>query len=150
MQSTFATRTSRRAGMFSGCVLAALCLLATGAGADDPSPAGNPYDIEWNTIDGGGDMSSNGLLVLEGTIGQHDAGVELQGSGFSLVGGYWPLVGAHLCLADINQDGTLDFFDYLDFVAAFSESDPPADFNYDGNIDFFDYLDFVAAFSNGC
>ncbi|MBU6414423.1 MAG: hypothetical protein KGS45_13245 [Planctomycetes bacterium] len=123
---------------------------AAAAHADDPSPTGNPYDIDWNTIDGGGDMSSNGPLVLEGTIGQHDAGVEMQGAGFSLVGGYWPLDGADLCLADINQDGTLDFFDYLDFVAAFSEQLPPADFNYDGNIDFFDYLDFVAAFSNGC
>jgi hypothetical protein len=44
----------------------------------------------------------------------------------------------------------LDFFDYLDFVAAFSANDPSADFNGDGVIDFFDYLDFVAAFAEGC
>jgi hypothetical protein len=115
-----------------------------------PDPAGTPYDIDWFTIDSGGDSSSAGPLVLEGTIGQHDAGAEIQGAGYSLIGGYWPLGGADLCLADINQDGALDFFDYLDFVAAFSEGLPPADFNYDGNIDFFDYLDFVASFSNGC
>ena len=52
--------------------------------------------------------------------------------------------------ADFNQDGTIDFFDYLDFVDAFSSSDPTADFNKDGVIDFFDYLDFVDAFSTGC
>jgi endonuclease/exonuclease/phosphatase family metal-dependent hydrolase len=52
--------------------------------------------------------------------------------------------------ADFNADGTIDFFDYLDFVAAFSNDDPAADFNVDGSIDFFDYLDFVAAFSQGC
>ncbi len=54
------------------------------------------------------------------------------------------------CVADFNGDGTLDFFDYLDFVAAFSVSGFSADFNGDGVIDFFDYLDFVAAFSTGC
>lgn len=54
------------------------------------------------------------------------------------------------CFADFNADGTADFFDYLDFVAAFSTNAPGADFNADTSIDFFDYLDFVAAFSVGC
>lgn len=54
------------------------------------------------------------------------------------------------CPADFNQDGDLDFFDYLDFVGAFSTATPSADFNADTNIDFFDYLDFVGAFSTGC
>jgi len=57
---------------------------------------------------------------------------------------------SNLCAADFNGDGEVDFFDYLDFVAAFSEGHPSADFNGDGEIDFFDYLDFVAAFSQGC
>ncbi len=52
--------------------------------------------------------------------------------------------------ADFNADGSIDFFDYLDFVAAFSNGDAGADFNADTSIDFFDYLDFVAAFSQGC
>lgn len=54
------------------------------------------------------------------------------------------------CAADFNGDGTLDFFDYLDFVAGFSSNSATADFNADTVIDFFDYLDFVAAFSTGC
>ncbi len=54
------------------------------------------------------------------------------------------------CPADFNSDGGTDFFDYLDFVDAFSANDPAADFNQDGGIDFFDYLDFVDAFSAGC
>ncbi len=54
------------------------------------------------------------------------------------------------CPADFNVDCTLDFFDYLDFVAAFSGNAPNADFNADTVIDFFDYLDFVAAFSASC
>lgn len=54
------------------------------------------------------------------------------------------------CAADFNSDTVVDFFDYLDFVAAFSSNSASADFNADTTIDFFDYLDFVAAFSNGC
>jgi hypothetical protein len=54
------------------------------------------------------------------------------------------------CQADFNGDTSVDFFDYLDFVAAFSSNNPSADFNGDTNIDFFDYLDFVASFSSGC
>ena len=52
--------------------------------------------------------------------------------------------------ADFNGDGSVDFFDYLDFVDAFSSGLPAADFNADGAIDFFDYLDFVDVFSSGC
>lgn len=54
------------------------------------------------------------------------------------------------CAADFNADGTLDFFDYLDFVAAFADGLSIADFNHDSVVDFFDYLDFVQAFSGGC
>ncbi|MBU6412948.1 MAG: VCBS repeat-containing protein [Planctomycetes bacterium] len=54
------------------------------------------------------------------------------------------------CTVDVNVDHVVDFFDYLDFVAAFSANSPIADFNHDGTIDFFDYLDFVATFSQGC
>ncbi len=83
----------------------------------------------------------------------------VQGENYLIrVGGYGGWTGsgnlnislAPACAADFNQDGTVDFFDYLDFVAAFSSADPLADFNLDQTIDFFDYLDFVAAFSMGC
>jgi hypothetical protein len=54
------------------------------------------------------------------------------------------------CPADFNRDAATDFFDYLDFVDAFSAGLGEADFNRDLSIDFFDYLDFVDAFSAGC
>jgi hypothetical protein len=54
------------------------------------------------------------------------------------------------CGADFNNDGVIDFFDYLDFVSEFAASGPMADYNADTVIDFFDYLDFVAAFSSDC
>jgi hypothetical protein len=55
-----------------------------------------------------------------------------------------------VCAADIGADCQTDFFDYLDFVAAFDAGDPAADFNGDNQVDFFDYLDFAAAFDAGC
>jgi hypothetical protein len=54
------------------------------------------------------------------------------------------------CPADFNDNGQVDFFDYLDFVQAFADEDPRADINGNGTIDFFDYLDFVEAFDSGC
>ncbi len=51
--------------------------------------------------------------------------------------------------ADVNTDGVVDFFDYLDFVSVFAAQTPEADFNADGVVDFFDYLDFVGVFSDG-
>ncbi len=54
------------------------------------------------------------------------------------------------CPGDFNCDGSADFFDYLDFVDAYSANWPNADFNGDDSVDFFDYLDFVDAYSAGC
>lgn len=55
-----------------------------------------------------------------------------------------------VCAADFDCDGDITFFDYLDFVDAFSFQATTSDFNHDGGIDFFDYLDFADAFSIGC
>ena len=57
---------------------------------------------------------------------------------------------SRICAADFNGDSIVDFFDYLDFVAAFADGTPASDFNSDGIVDFFDYLDFVQAFTTGC
>ena len=46
--------------------------------------------------------------------------------------------------------GTLDFFDVLAFLGAFSNNDLAADMNSDDVLDFFDVLSFLTAFSEGC
>ncbi len=55
-----------------------------------------------------------------------------------------------LCIADFDQDGSLDFFDYDAFVGAFELGTEAADFNHDGSVDFFDYDHFVGTFESGC
>jgi glucose/arabinose dehydrogenase len=87
-------------------------------------------------VKGLGCDSDNEMYVLTSTVlGPTGAG-----------GSVWRLD----CPADFNGDGTNDFFDYLDFVAAFDAQLPSSDYNLNGTIDFFDYLDFASAFEAGC
>jgi hypothetical protein len=51
--------------------------------------SGGPYDLNWNTIDGGGStVSTAGDFTLGGTIGQPDAGAVSDGR-FTVSGGFW-------------------------------------------------------------
>ncbi|MDX2147049.1 MAG: GC-type dockerin domain-anchored protein [Planctomycetota bacterium] len=54
------------------------------------------------------------------------------------------------CQADVDENGSVDFFDYLAFTEAFDANDPAADLTGDGQIDFFDFLEFSTAFARGC
>lgn len=54
------------------------------------------------------------------------------------------------CLADMNCDDFIDFFDYDTFVTLYQAGDFRADANLDGFIDFFDYLEFTGAYEGGC
>ncbi len=54
------------------------------------------------------------------------------------------------CQADINGDGSLDFFDVSAFIAAFNANDPIADMNDDGVFNFFDISAFVVMYQAGC
>jgi len=49
------------------------------------------YSIDWYKVSGGGGTSTGGVYSISGTIGQHDAGGPMTGSGYSLVGGFWSL-----------------------------------------------------------
>jgi hypothetical protein len=53
------------------------------------------------------------------------------------------------CRADINYDGVIDLFDYLDYIALFAANDPGARYNTDLVLDLFDYLDFVSDYAAG-
>ena len=134
-------------------VLLMLALASPAALADD-------FDVDWYTVDGGGDMwTTGGDFELSGTIGQPDAGAVMAGGDFELTGGFWP--GAPVFqLGDLNCDGTLDAFDIDPFVLALT--DPVgyaaawpdcninnADINGDAVIDAFDIDPFVALLTGG-
>lgn len=52
------------------------------------------YTIDWYKIAGGGGMSTSGQYVINGTIGQQDAGGPLTGGNYSVTGGFWSLIAA--------------------------------------------------------
>ena len=104
-----------------------------------------------------GDVNSNGdiheqlPLDLDRRARRFDVpGVPDTGIGFPVVDRGCYETQPPFCPADFNADGQVDFFDYLDFVRAYSQGSPAADFNGDGQIDFFDYLDFIQAYSEAC
>ena len=55
-----------------------------------------------------------------------------------------------VCLADLNGDGMLNFFDVSAFLSAFNAMNPIADFTGDGQLNFFDVSAFLSAFNAGC
>jgi len=109
-----------------------------------------PFDISWYTIDSGGGYCSEANFELEGTIGQHDAGVPMSAGNFTLVGGFWTdgsTVPVEICpdtatrtagntssgsSADIcDEDSAIWTVQSTTFVAAFSP--PPVAITFEGN-----------------
>ncbi len=52
------------------------------------------YSIDWFKVAGGGGASTNGQYSINGSIGQHDAGVPMTGGTYSITGGFWSLLAA--------------------------------------------------------
>ena len=54
------------------------------------------------------------------------------------------------CRADLDGDGDLSIFDFLEFQNLFDAGDPTADFDGDGELTIFDFLAFQNEFDAGC
>ncbi|MEQ8318374.1 MAG: GC-type dockerin domain-anchored protein [Phycisphaerales bacterium] len=61
-----------------------------------------------------------------------------------------PAVGEEDCRADLDLDGELTIFDFLEFQNLFSSGSTWADFDYDGELTIFDFLAFQNDFAAGC
>lgn len=55
-----------------------------------------------------------------------------------------------VCRADLDGDGELTFFDFLEFQSLYAAGDLRADFTGDGSLDFFDFLEFQDEYAAGC
>ncbi len=110
---------------------------------------GPNLDLTWNTIDGGGGLSSGGGFELRGTIGQPDAGA-MTGAGVSLAGGFWAAGGPPLCYPDCNGVGGLTIADFGCFQTKFVAGDPYADCNGLGGLTIADFGCFQTKFVAGC
>ncbi len=105
------------------------------------------FEIEWYTVDGGGEMrSSGGDFELSGTIGQPDTD-EMSGGPYTWDGGIWA-VPPCWCMSDMNNDGLRNGRDVEDFIRcmfATGSNCACADVEPGGYLD----MDDVAEFVNG-
>ena len=117
-----------------------------------------PYDLSWNTIDGGGATSTGGGYELSGTIGQADAGGHAGGA-FDLIGGFW-VVALPVCTSfapvDFDTDCDVDaddfaVFESCDLGPAVPHSGTPtcqmADLDDDNDVDGDDFGVFQGCYS---
>ncbi len=54
------------------------------------------------------------------------------------------------CIADLNNDGELDFLDISIFIFGYTKDDPGADLTGDGEVDFLDVSLFINSYTTGC
>lgn len=133
--------TNKRLGFFG--IL--MCLMS-------PITIASDYQITWFDISSvGSETQAIGGYAINGTIGQFAPGPTGSTAGYAINGGFWPGIGTvPNCLADLNGDGELDFFDVSAFLVGFADMEPVADFNNDGQFNFFDVSAFLVAFKDGC
>lgn len=121
MKSHYVTFTQR---WIRGLLSVALAVLLAATVAADP------FELEWRTVDGGGQMfSTGGAYSLGGTIGQHDASSfssPMSGGAYSLVGGFWPgaVTATCGCPGNTNGDSVKDGRDIQKFVACVLATGP--------------------------
>ncbi len=144
---------------FGGSVAISGTMAILGANGDDNGPAsGTAYLFDTTTgqqlfkllpSDGaagdlfGESVAISGNTVIVGAIWDDDNG-ESSGSAYLFSSA------PSLCSADLNGDGSLNFFDISAFLTAYAANEPIADFNNDGSFNFFDVSAFLEAYLNGC
>jgi len=84
MSAVYRGRTRRS---LAGWIAAGGCALAFTCAASSDS-TGGPYVLASHAIAGGGGRAVGDGVVLEGSIGQSDAGAPQVGGGYSLTGGF--------------------------------------------------------------
>jgi hypothetical protein len=110
----------------------------------DDQPAGTPLIVLAADLDSNNAGDPDDLVVLV------DPNAEVRGAG---MGGNTIRLSVPPgdCIADFNDSGTIDFFDLVDFISAFNNSDPDADLaDPPGVWNFFDLAAFIDLFIAGC
>jgi uncharacterized membrane protein len=113
------------------------------------TPSEGIMDIEDWLTDRGVTIPAN-LNILDVTAISQD-GTIIAGIGASTFDGS-PIgfLISPLCVADIDGNGTLNFFDVSAFLQGYNAQDPITDINGDGEFNFFDVSAFLSAYNAGC
>jgi hypothetical protein len=105
--------------------------------------------IERSVFAGGGGPAASASFSTITTVGEPVISMAF-GGGLEVSSGFWAAGGLLRCRADLDGDGTLTIFDFLEFQNLFSAGDPRADFDGDGSLTLFDFLAFQNEFAAGC
>ncbi|MEO1278852.1 MAG: VCBS repeat-containing protein [Planctomycetota bacterium] len=92
-----------------------------------------------------GDVNGDGVRdILVGAPFAEESGGASTGQAYVIYGR------SASCPADLDGDGELTVFDFLEFQNLFDAGDDRADFDEDGRLTLFDFLAFQTAFDAGC
>jgi hypothetical protein len=135
--------------------LRASLVLALGLSPAAFAQSGGPYNLTWNTFDGGGGTSSGGVYSISGTAGQPDAGAHAGGA-YDHAGGFWAAFTGGPCYANCDnstQPPILNVLDFQCFLNRFAANDPYA--NCDNStvaptLNVLDFGCFLNRFAAGC
>ncbi|MCB9852597.1 MAG: hypothetical protein H6819_05840 [Phycisphaerales bacterium] len=131
-----------------------ILMLALFSAASFATAWAQTLDVDWHTVDSGGEMwSSGGTMQLSGSIGQSDTDDSLVMTGItlSLTGGFWATPPCW-CLSDTNHDGLRngeDIHFLLECVLNTVLDCECADVATDGALDMNDVDAFVADLLSG-
>lgn len=106
-------------------------------------------DLSGLQCGGGGDFNNDGVTdILIGSTDHDPLGIDGGGACYVVWGG--PPDTGDPCRADLDGDGLLTIFDFLEFQNLFSAGDLRADFDGDLLLTFFDFLVYQNEFADGC
>ena len=114
-------------------------------------PAIDPDGFDWDQLVDAYDGSGGGIGIDIGAVGLFevnfvritaDDGESPDVDGISVV--------RATCTADVDGNGVLEVFDFLEFQNLFGAGDGRADCDENGRLDIFDFLCFTNAFAAGC
>jgi hypothetical protein len=106
-------------------------------------------DLSGFACGGGGDFNDDGDAdVLIGSLNNDPLGRGDAGAGYIVFGGEFDPPDP--CRADLDGDGLLTIFDFLEFGNLFDAGDLRADFDGDLLLTFFDFLVYQNEFADGC
>ena len=110
--------------------------------------------IDNDTADERSDEAENGGVWTDQSawisVTSETTMIELDDSSFGQLHGPSDYIVHEVCVADIDGNGELNFFDVGDFLVAYAAENSVADINSDGLFNFFDVGDFLVAFGAGC
>ncbi|MEO1008774.1 MAG: GC-type dockerin domain-anchored protein [Planctomycetota bacterium] len=106
------------------------------------------------TLDFAGQFQTTHIIDLDVPTGLLDGSTSVEfrtpdGDGYIVDYARLDLIGDD-CRVDLDGDGELTIFDFLEFQNLFDAGDPAADFDGDGSLTIFDFLEFQNEFDVGC